>query len=460
MLKIIFNTIVALSMVTLWIIPAFAENYNDRFIAEDAAVIAFTHARLIDGTGAKAKEKHTVIIRDGRITKIGKDGKVKIPKDAKRISLKGKSLLPGWVMTHEHLYYGTHPGNLPSSIMDFMLTQQSISYPRLYLAAGVTSARTAGGIQPYTELAIKKAIDSGDLVGPDFDLTTNHLGAPSVFLQIYSVKDPDDARETVRYWAKRGFTSVKAYGGITHENLAAAIDEAHQHGLKVTADFGGSMKRHREAVDLGIDQLEHVIASVDEDGVTLPPKNDQVQRMMDHYINNNVSITSTLAAWDIQPIPDDVIALFTDYSRKEYQRTPFGIWEEYLGDGTYLKKQQNLVVEFWRKGGKMTVGTDPAVQKVIAGYANLRTVELMVDAGIPPLEVIKMATLNGAQAIGIAKDRGTIAVGKRADLIVIKGDPSTNIKDIYNIETVFKKGIGYKPAALKESVKGTVGGPG
>ena len=80
-----------------------------------------------------------------------------------------------------------------------------------------------------------------------------------------------------------------------------------------------------------------------------------------------------------------------------------------------------------------------------------------MDAGIPNLEVIKMATLNGAEAIGIADDRGTIAVGKRADLIVTKGNPAVNIKDIYNIETVFKKGIGYDPQALKDSVKGAVG---
>ena len=435
-----------------------AENYNDRFIGEDAPVIAFTNARVIDGTGAKAKEKQTVIIRDGRITKIGRSGKVGIPKGAKKINLKGKSLLPGWVMTHEHLYYGTHPGNLPANIMDFFLTQQSISYPRLYLAAGVTSARTAGGIQPYTELGIKRAIDSGDLVGPDFDLTAPHLSGLGALLQLQAVNSVEDARATVRYWAGQGFTSFKGLGPIKDEYLAGAIDEAHKLGLRFTADIGGSIKRHRHAIDSGIDHLEHVIASTDVEGKLM--SDQQVEQMMQYYIDHDVAVTSTLGIFDNKIKSKEILEFLTDYSRKEYERSPFGILGEYVSNGKLLKRQQTLQLEFWQKGGKLTVGTDPAVPGLIAGSGSLRAIELLVEAGIPSLEVIKIATLNGAEVIGISKDRGTIEVGKRAHLIVINGDPSARIKDIYNIETVFKKGVGYSPFALKESVKGTVGGPG
>ena len=100
----------------------------------------------------------------------------------------------------------------------------------------------------------------------------------------------------------------------------------------------------------------------------------------------------TMAEWDNKRKPDEVLELMTDYSRKEYERTPLGIWADYLGDGSVLKAQQELAIRFWRMGGVMSLGTDPAVQGNIAGYANLRSVELMADSGIPPLEVIKMAT--------------------------------------------------------------------
>ena len=453
--------------------PTYSENYNDRFISETAPLIAFTNARVIDGTGNDAKENHTVVIKDGRIIKIGRDGKVKIPKAAKRISLKGKSLLPGWVLTHEHLYYGSHPGNFTNDgpFMDFVLTQQSISYPRLYLAAGVTSARTAGGIQPYTELGIKRAIESGDLVGPDFDLTAPHLSGPGPIFQIQAVQSVEDARATVRYWASQGFTSFKGWGPIKEEHLAAAIDEAHKLDLKFTADLGSIIQRHRHAIDSGIDHLEHVIASFENHK---PVSDEKVEQMMQYYIDHSVGVTSTLGIFDTKLKPQEVLDLLTDYSQKEYARAPYGSFGGDTSDGDLpkrqqklklefgktLKRQQELQLAFWQKGGTLTVGTDPAMPGLIAGYGSLRAIELLAEAGIPPLEVIKMATLNGAEAIGIAEDRGTIEIGNRADLIVIHGDPSTNIKSIYNVESVFKKGMGYDPQALKDSVKGTVGGPG
>ena len=366
-MKTIFKSLTALFMVTLWINPAFAENYNDRFIAEDAAVIAFTNARVIDGTGAKAKEKHTVIIRDGRITKIGRDGKVKIPKDAKRISLKGKSLLPGWVMTHEHIFYATHPPKYSPNYMSYLSVQQSIAYPRLYLAAGVTSARTAGSTDPYSDLGIKRAIDSGDHVGPDFDLTTPFVtfSIPGFnYLNRSDIKTEQGAREMVRYWASRGFTSVKVQGISSEEQrslLAATIEESHKHGLKITGDFGSSIDIHRMAVDLGIDQLEHVIARYKNKQV-LTAKDPDVQRIMQHYIDNNITISTTMALWDDQIIPDEVFDLLTDYSQKLYRRYPFGEWgggEDSMKDGSALQQQQALYLAFCRKGGTLSVGTDP-----------------------------------------------------------------------------------------------------
>ena len=456
-IRLVFGFVAALSLGNI----AYAENYNDRFISEKSPVIAFTNARLIDGTGAAVKENQTVVIRDGRITKIGRDGQVNIPKDAKQISLKGKSLLPGWVMLHEHLFYGgSHKYPFTPKYANQVFIQQSVNYPRLFLAAGVTSARTVGSIKPYNDLSIKRAIDEGDLVGPDFDLTAPFLTGPTHSLEMYPLKNTKEVRETVRYWARLGFTSFKAYGYISDDNLAAAIDEAHKLGLKITGDLttGNSIQRHTKAIDLGIEQLEHIVATMEE-GVLLDVEDQKVQRMIQHYIDNNVAITSTLPIYEVKALPTEELSLLTEASRKEWLllSAPNGAYSTFE---PMLNNQLEVIAEFWRKGGKLTVGSDPARPGVIAGYGNLRAIELLAKAGIPPLEVIKIATQNGAEVMGIAADRGIIEIGKRADLIVVNGDPSSDISAIHNIETVFKNGIGYNPEALKESVKGTVGGPG
>ena len=450
---------------------AVAENYNDRFIAEDAAVIAFTNARVIDGTGAKAKEKYTVIVRDGRITKIGRDGKVKIPKEAKRISLKGKSLLPGWVMTHEHLFYLAHqrqgvPGIGHASV------NQPINYPRLYLSAGVTSARTAISSFPYGDLGIKRAIDDGVLIGPDFALTSPGLNGPidtdplviehnTYSLKGFDFRNTQQVREFVRFWGGLGFTTFKAYVRIPADQLAALIDEAHKLGLKVTGDMGHGLQRQHTAIDLGIDFLEHAIGHLDDNAddpnaAALGVKDAGFQHLMQRIIDNDIPVSYTLALYDPQfydpaKTPSEELNLLHDDLRDYKDLQPR------LGDNSFLKAKQEMVLEFWRKGGMITVGSDAVWRGYIAGYGNLRSIELLVDAGIPALEVIKMATNNGAEALDIADDRGTIDVGKRADLIIMNGSPDNDIKAIYNIETVFKNGIGYNPQALRDSVKGAVG---
>jgi imidazolonepropionase-like amidohydrolase len=125
-----------------------------------------------------------------------------------------------------------------------------------------------------------------------------------------------------------------------------------------------------------------------------------------------------------------------------------------------VEKDMALQAAFWRAGGKLTVGTDPTVVGALAGHGSLVSIEMLVEAGIPPLAAIKIATQNGAEAMGVEADRGTLALGKRADLIVINGDPSADISAIHNVEIVFKQGVGYDPKALQKSAVGRVGGPG
>lgn len=465
--------------VILWAlcVPCLAQADTSGFAVEVSPVIVFTGARLIDGTGGVVKENQSVLVRNGRIAELGPDGSINIPEEARRIAMAGRSLLPGWVMHHEHLFY------VSDHQKAMILTQQPISFPMLYLAAGVTSARTAGSIEPYVELNIKARIDAGQSAGPDFDLTAPYLqGGKGKFLQQHGLKSVKETRDMIDYWAKQGFTSVKAYTEISRAQLAAAIEEAHKRSLKITAHL--CSVTYREAADLGIDQLEHgFIVSTDfyadkkpdscpsftdqiNSLIATNPEGEEAQSLFRHLIENNVVITSTLEAYAraanmLPTLPDDVVGLFDNDSRGVYKNhvTNLGDKPTWLPRKA-IETEMAMELAFWRAGGKLVVGTDPTGAGTLPGYGSLSAIELLVKAGIPPIRAIKIASYNGAEAMGVLHDRGSIAVGKRADLIIINGNPSVDINTIHNIDMVFKNGIGYDPVKLKESADASIGGPG
>ena len=202
-----------------------------QFVRVDAAVVALTNARVIDGTGAAPREQQTLIIRDGRIAALGSSGSVALPEGAEVIDLTGKSVLPGLVMLHEHLYYPTGPGTYG---------QLGTSFLRLYLAGGVTTMRTGGNMNGYVDMNLKRGIDSGVVAGPAMDATAPYLNGPLQLRQLRALKGADDARRMVAYWADEGATSFKAYMQISRAELGAAIEEAHKRGLKVTGHLCSS----------------------------------------------------------------------------------------------------------------------------------------------------------------------------------------------------------------------------
>jgi hypothetical protein len=159
-----------------------------------------------------------------------------------------------------------------------------------------------------------------------------------------------------------------------------------------------------------------------------------------------------------RPLPPGLEVLLPQL-RKQFEETHARTAKNQ--QSTYIKlfpKAMALELAFARAGGLLLAGTDPTGSGgVIPGYANQRQVELLVEAGFTPVEAIAISTRNGAQYLGRAARIGTIAVGKQADLIVIKGDPSRTIADIRNVETVFKQGIGFDPVKLIDSRRERVG---
>src|SRR5215471_18753505 len=216
------------------------------FVKIDAPTIVLTHARVIDGPGGPARQNQTIIIRDGKIAALSDGSRIASPAGAIVIDLTGKSVIPGLVMLHEHLYYPVGPN---------VYGQLGVSFARLYLAGGVTTMRTAGNTNGLMDINIKQQIDGGRQVGPAMDATAPYLEGPNNQLQMHALKDADDARKQVDYWADMGATSFKAYMNITRAELGAAIDEAHKKGMKLTGHL--CSVTIGEAADLGIDDVEH-----------------------------------------------------------------------------------------------------------------------------------------------------------------------------------------------------------
>jgi enamidase len=440
------------------------------FTKVDTAVVALTHARVVDGTGAPAKADQTLIIRDGLIERLGPTASTPVPAGVQVIDLTGRTVMPGFVMVHEHLYYpngGGWYGNYDES------------FTRLYLAGGVTSLRTAGNVNGYTDLAIRDQINAGRKPGPWIDATAPYLQGPGgVAGQLYVLKSADDARRMVNFWADAGATSFKAYMDVTRDELKAAIEESHKRGLKITGHL--CSVTFREAAEMGIDNLEHsffvatdFVANKQPDTcpgqstgmqavAALDTNNAAVKALVKLLNDRKVALTSTRTVFETftpgRPLPpglDVLVPTLREQFERGYARTQANTRSLY---STLFPKVGSMEAYFVHAGGTLIVGTDPTGGGgVIPGFSNQRAVELLVEAGLTPLEAIKAATMNGASYLGIAGRTGTIAAGKQADLMVVSGDPSTRIADIRNVEIVFRRGIGFDPKKLIESVRGRVG---
>ena len=439
-----------------------------RFVSVDSPVVALTRVRVIDGTGAPAREKQTLLIRSGRIESLGPDGAVSIPAGAQILDLEGRSVIPGLVMVHEHLYYPTGPG---------AYAYLAESFSRLYLAGGVTAMRTGGNMNGYGEINVAKAIARGEKPGPWIDATAPYLQGPGLGLpQLRAITSPDEARSMVNTWAEAGATSFKAYMHISRAALGAAIEAAHARGLKVTGHL--CSVTYTEAARLGIDNLEHGFFPATDfvpgkkpdecaqdnpaaSAAAIDTARPAMRALIAELVQRNVAVTSTLTIFETlvpgRPLPRGLDVLVPALREQFEQRhaTPGARPSPMTA---MFAAGRAAEVAFARAGGLLIVGTDPTgAGGVVPGYSNQRALELLVESGFTPLEAITIGTLNGAKYLGRADDIGSIAVGKQADLVVIAGDPSAAIADVRNVELVFKQGVGYDPERLIASVRGRVG---
>ncbi len=441
------------------------------FVTVDDETFALTNTRVVDGTGAPAVSDQTILVQNGVIAQFGAAGSVQIPANTRILDLQGKTVLPGFVMMHEHMFY-------PAGQAAY--NQQEYSFPRLYLASGTTTIRTGGSRDPYGDLNLKEAIDAGRVPGPTMHVTAPYLNGPGLPINfVNALEGPEDARRMVNYWADEGATSFKTYMHISRAELRAVVEEAHARGLQVTGHL--CSVTYREAADIGIDNLEHgLFASTDFAVGKVPdecpggqsrtaaildldPYGEDARALIRHLVERNVALTSTLTVFETS-VPGRPVAFtgaldaMAPDARDRYMRT----WARIQGAPSTWPERFQIGMKFEKAfadaGGLLVAGTDPTgYGGVVAGYANQREVELLVEAGFTAAQAIQIATSNGAKLLGIADSVGTIAPGMVADLIVIDGDPTQNIQAIRRVETVFKRGLGFDAERLFQSVKGTVG---
>jgi imidazolonepropionase-like amidohydrolase len=449
-----------------------------QFIRAEARVVALTHVRVIDGTGAAPREDQTIIIADGKIQSIAPSARANVPSDAQVLDLKDYTVLPGLVGMHNHMFF-PQGGNPP------IYSNMSSSFPRLYLALGVTTIRTTGSVTPDSDLEIKKLIDAGRMIGPKMHITAPYLEGVGSFTPVmHTLTGPDDARRMVNFWADQGATSFKAYMNITRDELRAVVEEAHKRKLKVTGHL--CSVGYREAAEIGIDNLEHGLlpdsefvadkkpdvcpSGVGASLLKLDLNSESAKETIRMLVAKKVAITSTLPVFEASaPLTQKgigaasaimnprVLNVMSTDARVRYLTNRARVAAD-SPTAALVRKSMDFERAFVAAGGLLIAGLDPTGNGgIVAGFGDLREVELLVEAGFTPVEAIQIASLNGAKYLGEDARIGSIAVGKQADLMVVKGNPAANIADIEKVELVFKDGVGYDSEKLIQSVQGLVG---
>src|ERR1043166_1054962 len=276
-----------------------------QYVVHDAHRIRIDDVRVVDGTGAGAVANQALLVTDGKIARIGPASALADEKADVVLEGKGRAVIPGLVMMHEHLLFVDVLAEEPH------YTSEPFASPKLYLAFGVTTIRTAGTFHGNDDLQLARLVREGQFVGPEIRVTAPFVNGPGSFaFQMRPITDPEDARRIVQFWIREGAKSFKIYQNISRSVLAAAIDEAHKGGIPVTGHLCSIT--FREAAEMGIDNLEHGIAvasdfvrdkepdrcpagnAPEKALLALPPDAPEISELIDTLVKRKVAVTSTL----------------------------------------------------------------------------------------------------------------------------------------------------------------------
>ncbi|MCE7994975.1 MAG: amidohydrolase family protein [Roseivirga sp.] len=417
-----------------------------------------TGGHYFDTETGQMVENRGIVIRSGKFVAVNKVlGKTE---GYERLNLStDQFLLPGIFDLHAH-YRVTFDG---------VRRDEVEANPVIFLANGVTSTFPGGEIEPEKMLEARRQINRGEKVGARIHSSGPYFG--TAFPAWNRGTTIQNIYDTVDKWAELGVAGFKAKG-ISPVLLKALIERAHLHGLPVTGHLGSGFRNTvnpRDAILMGIDRIEHFLG-----GDALPntqsayatlqdldPETTLLDTQIDLFIANNVYFDATLTAYGYYGNRN----MFYDrwHNERKYL-TPYAakITEETRQELGMFQKifdvKRRTVKRYFDKGGKITLGTDhPSVGEYIPGFSAHREMEALSSIGIPNREVLRIATINGAEALRMSDILGSIQVGKLADCFVITGNPLVQITNTRNVQTVVKGGLTYDTKALLKSVEGKMG---
>ncbi|HEX8320392.1 amidohydrolase family protein [Longimicrobium sp.] len=397
---------------------------------------ALTGGTLVDGTGSPPVRDAVVIVRDGRIAAAGPAGQVRVPAGVPRVDVTGKTIIPGLWDTHVHYTQG--------------------EWLAAALASGVTTARDgANEIEWIT--AVRDAVRDGRALGPRMVLAGVIDGGEHP-LGVITASTPEEARAAVRRYHAAGFPQIKIYESLPPALVPVIADEAHRLGMKVTGHVPTGMTTAdfvRAGVD-GVNHLNFIISAMRTPAregrpASFDTRSAEAQAAIQLFRERGIAVEPTLARSEQRSRPLD--SAYVAYEPGT-ARAPMELREALNTVGApaqvgpraiaSLRRVSSVVVELHRAGIPVLLGSD----LVVPGHTIHRELELAVQAGLTPLEAIRAATEGAARAFGMEREAGTVQAGKRADLVVLGGDPLQDIIAIRRVDLVITGGRAFEPADL------------
>jgi imidazolonepropionase-like amidohydrolase len=405
-----------------------------------AQVTVVKAGRLIDPDTGKVWIDQTIVIRNNRIEKVGTT--LAEPAGAKVIDLSKMTVLPGLIDCHTHLADGAHNGE-PFGQFKKIAAQvalESVPNARVTLESGFTTVRDVGVYRALTDLALRDAINRGDIIGPRMFVAGSYVTisggagaltglAPDITLpwdlRYGEANSPWEVRKVIRQLAHEGVDHIKILSSgavLTHgsnpksqeftpEELQAAVDEANHFGLRVES-HAHSPEGIKNAIRAGVASVEHA-TMIDDEGISLAKQHGT-------YLDMDI--------YDEDCIQED--------GRKGNVPKDFLEHDAKLG-----QIQRDNFRKAVAAGVKMSFGTDAGV---CAYGTSGKQFALMVQYGMTPMQAIQSATSAAADLLGHSDDIGSIKPGKYADMIAVAGDPLTDIRLLENVQFVMKDGAVYK----------------
>jgi imidazolonepropionase-like amidohydrolase len=434
--------------------------------------IQIAHITVIDGTGSKPRPDMTVVLSDGLVRYIGPSA-AKTPLFASTtINGRGKFLLPGLIDTHAHVTHLRFVGTSSSRAAVYD-DETSVASLRLLLAFGITTVRNPGG--PTKEaVALRRRVASHEIDGPTVFTAgkiLNHSTASDGLTR--EVENDGDVEHEVEAQVTAGVDFIKVYANMPPDLVASTIRAAHAHGLKVIGHLQATS--WKKAAELGIDGICHgaswstdelppnrretYIRAISAEGAmrarlewldAVEPDGVEIETMVQEISKRRIPIDPTLIAYATKFLGDSPrflkspdLKLAPSLIRSSFEESNFvHDWrsQDFAHGHQAWSKMQALILTYYRGGVLLTAGSDEPNSWIVPGPSLHTELQLLVEAGLSPMDVITIATRNGAESLGILSQTGTVSVGKQADLVIVDADPTQDIANTRRISFVIKGG--------------------